>query len=95
MSFPDPIFRRRKRNQTPNLKLEDLTMNSLITLLTTSKGWLIRQAIKATAYITTPLTVWLEANGQGDHAAALTTGIVAAVSVLVELGLSYAARKNP
>ena len=95
MSFPDPIFRRRKRNQTPNLKLEHLTMNSLITLLTTSKGWLIRQAIKATAYITTPLTVWLESNGQGDHAAALTTGIVAAVSVIVELGLSYAARKNP
>lgn len=95
MSFPDPIFRRPKRNQTPNLKLEDIPMNSLITLLTTSKGWLIRQAIKATAYITTPLTVWLETHGQGDHAAALTTGIVAAVTVIVEIALSYAARKNP
>lgn len=69
-------------------------MNTLVTLLTTSRGWIVRQAIKATAYVTAPLTVWLETNGHGDSTAAITSGVVAAVSVLVEVGLSFAARKN-
>jgi hypothetical protein len=83
------------RTDKPNIKLEDIPMNSLITILTTSRGWIIRQAIKATAYITTPLTAWLAANGaDGNETQAIVSGIVAAVSVLVELGLSFAARKN-
>ena len=83
------------RTDKPNIKLEDIPMNSLITILTTSRGWVIRQAIKATAYITTPLTAWLAANGaDGNETQAIVSGIVAAVSVLVELGLSFAARKN-
>lgn len=94
MSFPDPIFRKRKRNTIPNLKADDIMKDTLFTVLTTSRGWIIRQAIKATAYITTPLTVWLKANGQGDHTAAITSGIIAVVSVLVEVGLSFLARKN-
>lgn len=69
-------------------------MSTLLTLLTTSRGWILRQAIKLTAYITTPLTAWLTANGHGDSAAAIASGIVAAVAVLVELGLSYIARKK-
>lgn len=93
MSFPSFPGRRRKHDK-PNIKLEDIPMESLITILTTSKGWIIRQAIKLTGYITVPLTVWLEANGQGDSAGAITAGIIAGVSVLVEVGLSFIARKN-
>ena len=96
MSFPKFPGRRMNRTDKPNIKLEDIPMNSLITILTTSRGWIIRQAIKATAYITTPLTAWLSANGADGHETqAIVSGIVAAVSVLVELGLSFAARKNP
>jgi hypothetical protein len=93
MSFPKFPGQRRKHDK-PNIKLEDIPRASLITILTTSKGWIIRQAIKLTGYITVPLTVWLEANGQGDSAGAITAGIIAAVSVLVEVGLSFLARKN-
>ena len=94
MSFPDPIFRKRKRQEKPNLKADELMKDTLFTVLTTSKGWIIRQAIKATAYVTAPLTVWLEANGHGDQTAAIVSGVVAGVSVLVELGFSFLARKN-
>jgi hypothetical protein len=83
------------RTDKPNIKLEDIPMNSLITILTTSRGWIIRQLIKATAYVTTPLTVWLSAQGvDGNHTTAIVSGIVAAVAVIGELGLSYLARKN-
>lgn len=71
-------------------------MKSLIVMLTTSKGWIVRQAVKATAYVTTPLTVWLSAQGaDADHTSAVVTGIIAAASIAVELGLSFIARKNP
>ena len=67
----------------------------MIELLTTSKGWIIRQAIKWLAYVTTPLTVWLETNGANpESSAALISGITAGVSIAIELGLSYVARKN-
>ena len=97
MSFPESPHLRRQRQKNPHkIKLDEIPMNSLIAILTTSKGWIIRQAIKATAYITTPLTAWLAANGADGHETqAIVSGIVAAVSVLVELGLSFAARKNP
>ncbi len=97
MSFPEPPHLRRQRQKNTNhIKLDEIPMNSLIAILTTSKGWIIRQAIKATAYITTPLTAWLAANGaDGDQTQAIVSGVVAAVAVLVELGLSFMARKNP
>jgi hypothetical protein len=96
MSFPDPIFRKRKRNEKPNIKADDIMKDTLLTVLTTSRGWIIRQAIKATAYITVPLTVWLEGQGaEGEQTKAITSGIVAAVAVLAELGFSFLARKNP
>lgn len=70
-------------------------MNSLIVLLTTSKGWILRQAIKATAYVTTPLTVWLASQGvSDDNTAAIVSGVTAIVAAGIELGLSYLARKN-
>jgi hypothetical protein len=97
MSFPEPQHLRRQRHKnTHHIKLDEIPMNSLVAILTTSKGWIIRQAIKATAYITTPLTAWLAANGaDGDQTQAIVSGVVAAVAVLVELGLSFMARKNP
>lgn len=93
MSFPTFPGKRRKHDK-PNIKLEDIPMTSLIAILTTSKGWIVRQAIKATAYVTTPLAVWLEAQGQGEHVGTIVAGIVAVVSALAEIGLSYLARKN-
>jgi len=93
MNFP--IFQKRKRDQKPTVNADDIMKDTLFTILTTSKGWIIRQAIKATAYITTPLTVWLEANGHGDQTAAIVSGIIAGVSVIAEVIFSYLARKNP
>jgi len=93
MKLSDLLERRRKRN--PNkIDPDQLTMNALVTLLTTSRGWLLRQAVKATALVSAPLAVWLEANGQGDHVGAITAGIVAVVSALIEVGLSFLSRKN-
>lgn len=95
MSFPEPPHLRRRRQQNPNaIKLDQIPMNTLLTILTTSRGWIVRQALKLTTYITAPVAIWLEAQGQSEHVAAITAGIVAAVSALVEIGLSYLARKN-
>ena len=89
MKLIEAIERQRKKN--PN-KIEP--MKALPSILTTSRGWIIRQALKATALITAPLAVWLESQGQGEHTAAITAGITAAVAALVEIGLSFLARKN-
>ena len=91
MKLSDMLERQRKRN--PN-KIEIEPMQAITTILTTSRGWIIRQALKATALITAPLAVWLESQGQGEHTAAITAGVTAAVAALVEIGLSFLARKN-
>jgi hypothetical protein len=65
------------------------------TLLITSRGWIIRQALKATALVTGPLAIWLESQGQGEHAGAIVAGLTALVAAAVEIGLSFLARKNP
>jgi len=91
MKLIEAIERQRKKN--PN-KIEANPMQAITTILTTSKGWIIRQVIKATALVTAPLAVWLESQGQGEHTAAITAGITAAVAALVEIGLSFLARKN-
>jgi|GEM_PF-5985438 len=93
MSFPSFPGKRRKHDK-PNIKLEDIPMTSLIAILTTSKGWIVRQAVKGTALITGPIAIWFEAQGQGEHVGAIVAGIVAVVSALLEIGLSYLARKN-
>lgn len=69
--------------------------DTLLTVLTTSRGWIVRQAVKGTALVTGPLTVWLAQQGQGDKAATIAAGITAVVAALVEIGLSFFARKNP
>jgi butyrate kinase len=94
MNLSDLLDRQRRKN--PNqIEPDTIAMNALTTLLTTSRGWLVRQIVKGTAYITGPLAIWLEAQGQGEHAGAIVAGIVAVVSALAEIGLSYVARKNP
>ena len=91
MKLFEAIERQRKKN--PN-KIELDTMQAITTILTTSRGWIIRQSLKATALITAPLAVWLESQGQGEHTSAITAGITAAVAALIEIGLSFLARKN-
>lgn len=94
MSFPEPPHLRRARQRNPN-KLELDPMTAIIQILTSSRGWLVRQALKATALVTAPLAVWLEANGHGEHTAAISAGITALVTAGIEMLLSYLARKNP
>jgi hypothetical protein len=91
MKLFEAIERQRKKN--PN-KIEANPMQAITAILTTSKGWIVRQVLKATALVTAPLAVWLESQGQGEHTAAITAGITAAVAALVEIGLSFLARKN-
>jgi hypothetical protein len=94
MSFPKFPGRRMNRTDKPNIKLEDIPMNSLITILTTSRGWIIRQALKGITVVTAPLAVWLSEHGAGEHTGAIIAGITAVVSAAIEIGLSYLARKN-
>lgn len=95
MSFPDPIFRKKKRQEKPNLHADIIMQNTIITVLTTSKGWIIRQAIKALAGVTAPLSVYLAEHGAADHTAAIVAGITAVTAAAIEVTLSYLSRKNP
>lgn len=69
--------------------------DTVLTVLTTSKGWIIRQAIKAVSAVGAPLAVFLAQHGAGDHTAAIVTGITAVTAAAIEVTLSYLARKNP
>lgn len=97
MKLADLLEKRRERNPRKLILNPDtLTMKALITLLTTSRGWLVRQALKAVSYITAPLAVWLAAQGvEASHSDAILAGITAAAAAGTELLLSYLARKNP
>jgi hypothetical protein len=95
MSFPDPIFRKKKRQEKPNLHADTIMKSTILTVLTTSKGWIIRQALKAIAGVTAPLTVFLADHGASDYTAAIVTGITAVTAAAIEITLSYLARKNP
>jgi Na+/glutamate symporter len=93
MKLSDRLERQRKRN--PNkIHPDEIAMNTLMTFLTTSKGWIVRQGLKLTTYVTAPLAVWLETQGHGDQAATVTAAVAALATAAMEIGLSYAARKN-
>lgn len=70
-------------------------MNHLLLILTTSKGWLLRQAAKLAGVA----GVWLAAKAQAVGAESVTTeSATAAVALItvgaVEVALSFLARKN-
>ena len=104
MSFPDPIFRRRKRQEKPTAKADDIMKDTLLTVLTTSKGWIVRQALKVTGTGLASFGAWVSAKSAAlnlpvDKVEAVLTPFQAFASALVVLGvellLSFLARKNP
>lgn len=63
-------------------------------IVSTQRGWIIRQAIKYCAMGSAALATWLAAKGLDENSSqALAAGIAAGVSGLVELLLSKAASK--
>ena len=104
MSFPIFPGRKMNRTQKPNIKLENIPMKSIVTLLTTSKGWIVRQALKYSgaglAAFGSAVTAKAAAlNLPIDQVQAVLTPFQSFVSAAVVLGveflLSYLARKNP
>ncbi len=69
-------------------------MSTIYTLVATNKGWITRQLLKWTAIGSAALCAKLAALGvTEDTNTAIAAGIVAFVSGLIELGLSFLARK--
>lgn len=63
-------------------------------IISTNKGWIVRQAVKYVAVGATALTTWLVAKGYDPASAAtLTTGLTAGVAGGLELLLSKLASK--
>lgn len=70
-------------------------MKALLTLLTTSKGWLLRQVAKGAGIA----GVWLAAKASAAGAVSVTAENTTAALTLIgvgvlEIGLSFLARKN-
>jgi hypothetical protein len=66
----------------------------LLSLISTNKGWIVRQALKYVAVGSTALTTWLVAKGYSpDSAMALAAGLTAGISGGLELLLSKLASK--
>jgi hypothetical protein len=68
----------------------------LINILTSSKGWLVRQAAKGAGIA----GVWIAAKASAFGAVSVTAENASAALLLIavgviEIGLSFAARKNP
>jgi hypothetical protein len=76
-----------------NLKLPTTMNDLLFTLVSTQRGWLLRQALKLATAGGTIATTWLVAHGVDVDAAALTAGIATLASGVLELVLSKVASK--
>jgi len=79
----------------PKAKLNlTTTMNELLyTVVSTQKGWVLRQVIKWTTVGGTALTTWLVAHSVSVDGAAITAALATLATGLVEAGLSKVASK--
>lgn len=69
-------------------------MKIIETLISTQKGWLIRQALKGAAALGTVATTWLVSHGVAiDNPQAITAALSTLVVGLAEMGLSKLASK--
>lgn len=70
-------------------------MKSIIfSLISTNRGWIIRQALKYTTVGAAAATTWLVAQGYGaEHAATIVAGVTAGIAGGLELVLSKLASK--
>lgn len=67
---------------------------TLFQLVATNSGWLVRQCLKGITAASASLAAYLTAKGvEAELTTAVTAGIVAGASWLLETGLSYVARK--
>jgi hypothetical protein len=93
MNLADRLDRIRQRN--PRKIHPPSPMPAILSILTTSRGWLIRQTLKTLSYITAPLAAWLAAQGvEAAQTEAIIAGITAAALAGIEMLLSFLARKN-
>jgi len=70
-------------------------MKALLTLLTTSKGWLVRQIAKFAGYAGAILATKAAAAGAVSVTAENSTAALTLIGVgLLEVALSFVARKN-
>ena len=66
----------------------------LLSLISTNKGWIVRQVLKYVAVGSTAATTWLVAKGyDADSAVALAAGLTAGLTGGLELLLSKLASK--
>lgn len=69
-------------------------MKLIITLISTQRGWLVRQALKGATWAGVAATTWLTSNGlQLDNPEAITAALATVATALTELALSKAASK--
>jgi len=67
----------------------------VLELVATNSGWLIRQALKGVTAGAASLAAYLTAKGvEAELTTAVTAGVVAGASWLLETGLSYVARTH-
>lgn len=68
--------------------------STIFTIISTNRGWIVRQALKYVAMGAAALTTWLVANGyDATSAAALAAGLTAGIAGGLELLLSKLASK--
>lgn len=69
-------------------------MKLISTLISTQRGWIVRQALKFATYGGAAITTWLAAKGLHlDNPEAVTSALVTLAGGLTELALSKAASK--
>lgn len=86
--FSNPTTPRPKK---PNLELEPMKL--FHALITTNKGWLVRQAMKYVATGLASLTAYLQAKGLSiEDPQVVQAGLSALAVALIEGALSYGAK---
>jgi hypothetical protein len=66
----------------------------ILNLVTTNRGWLVRQALKSVTYVSGSLTAFLAAKGaDAELTNAIGLGLLSATSWAIETALSFVARK--
>ena len=83
-----------ERVRATNKPIDATPMKLIELLVTTNKGWIIRQLMKGAAALGTASTTWLVAHGVSlDNPQAITAGLTTLAVGAAELALSKVASK--
>lgn len=83
-----------ERTRKKNKPIDATPMKMIELLVTTNKGWLIRQLLKIVATAGTTITTWLLAKGVSiDNPEAVTAALGTVAVGVAEMGLSKLASK--